>query len=194
EFLKTDRKGDTEEERRRPVARTFTNWLQAFCIYSNILSDKFPNLGASLFKHLDIILEAYRSYGGVAWFLYDDRVRQKMAVHKSMLWGSKDIDLWMGMLAPKPQTVQNQAKVVAGRNACWSFNENFCKWQNSCRYKHECSLCSGGHPAFRCAKRFSHSGKVNPKEQHQKSDNASEVVRNVALLKGLPKPAESSNN
>ncbi|OCT65687.1 hypothetical protein XELAEV_18041925mg, partial [Xenopus laevis] len=36
-----------------------------------------------------------------------------MAVHKSMLWGSKDIDLWMGMLAPKPQPLQNQTKNVA---------------------------------------------------------------------------------
>ncbi|OCT78884.1 hypothetical protein XELAEV_18029974mg [Xenopus laevis] len=113
EFLKSDHKKDTEEERRRPVARTFTNWLQAFCIYSNLLCEKFPNLGPGLFKHLDIILEAYRSYGGVAWFLYDDRVRQKMAVHKSMLWGSKDIDLGMGMLAPKPQSLQNQTKNVA---------------------------------------------------------------------------------
>ncbi|OCT94608.1 hypothetical protein XELAEV_18012290mg [Xenopus laevis] len=131
EFLKSDHKGDTEEEeRRRPVARTFTNWLQDFCIYFNILYERFPNLGPGLFKHLYIILEAYRSYGGVAWFLYDDRVRQKMAVHKSMLWGSKDIDLWMGMLAPKPQPLQNQPKNVASRNACWSFNENFCKWQN----------------------------------------------------------------
>ncbi|OCT80448.1 hypothetical protein XELAEV_18027259mg [Xenopus laevis] len=53
--------------------------------------------GDRLFKHLNIILEAYRSYEGVSWFLYDDRVRQKISVHKSMLWGLKDIDLWMGI-------------------------------------------------------------------------------------------------
>ncbi|OCT79806.1 hypothetical protein XELAEV_18026617mg, partial [Xenopus laevis] len=174
EFLKSERKGDSEEERHRPVARTFTNWLQAFCIYSNILCEWSPNLGPGLFKHLDIILEAYRSYGGVVSFLDDDRVRQKMAVHKSMLWRSKDIDLWMGMLAPKRQSVENQC--VAGRNACWSFNENFCKWQNNCRYKHECSICAGAHPAFRCAKRFTQTGKPNQKEQHQKSDNTSDIA------------------
>ncbi|OCT91870.1 hypothetical protein XELAEV_18014927mg [Xenopus laevis] len=77
EFLKNEKKGDNEEDRRRPVARKFSNSLQAFCIYANILTEKHPEIAPGLFKYVDMILEAY-----------------------------KNIDLWMGMLLPKPQPPQ----------------------------------------------------------------------------------------
>lgn len=31
-------KGESEKDRRRPIAHTFTNWLQSFCIYANFLT------------------------------------------------------------------------------------------------------------------------------------------------------------
>ncbi|OCT74287.1 hypothetical protein XELAEV_18033247mg [Xenopus laevis] len=99
EFLvKNDKISEVEVDRRRPVARTFSNWLQAFCIYANILCTKQPHLSSGLFKHVDIILEAYKAYGGIAWFIF---FRQKMSIQRSIPWGSKDIDLWMGMLIPR---------------------------------------------------------------------------------------------
>ncbi|OCT55683.1 hypothetical protein XELAEV_18000143mg, partial [Xenopus laevis] len=192
-FLQAERKGDSEEERRRPVARTLSNWLQAFCIYANILCQKHPEYGPGLFKHVDIILEAYKSYGGIAWYIYDDRFRQKMAIHGSLTWGSKDIDLWMGMLTTRSSTPLPTKNPTVKTNACWSFNESFCKWQSNCRYKHECSVCAGAHPAFRCAKRFLHT-KPNSKEQPNKGDHAGEVVRNAPLPKNLSRTAEGSSN
>ncbi|OCT67472.1 hypothetical protein XELAEV_18038770mg [Xenopus laevis] len=110
EFLKNEKRGDNEEDRRRPVARTFSNWLQAFCIYANILTEKHPEIEPGLFKHVDMILEAYKSYGG-------------------------------------------------------------------CRFKHECAVCNGPHPAFRCLKRFLPNARRG-KEQHNKADNTSEGGKN----------------
>lgn len=69
DFLKKEMKGDGEEERRRPVTRTFSNWLQAFCICFNSLCNDQPQLGPGLFKHLETILEAYGSYGSIAWYI-----------------------------------------------------------------------------------------------------------------------------
>ncbi|OCT57116.1 hypothetical protein XELAEV_18003994mg [Xenopus laevis] len=196
EFLKNDKRGDNEEDRRRPVARTFSNWLQAFCIYANILTEKHPEIAPGLFKHVDMILEAYKSYGGVAWFIYDDRFRQKMAINKMLKWGVKDIDLWMGMLLPKPQPPQfvNKTQTSQQRyNCCWAFNESICKFQTSCRFKHECAVCNGSHPAFRCLKRFlPNAGRG--KEQHNKADNTSEVGKNGTIFKTVPKPAESTTH
>ncbi|OCT96893.1 hypothetical protein XELAEV_18009110mg, partial [Xenopus laevis] len=156
DFLsKQVKQSDPEMDRCRPVARTFTNWLQAFCIYSNVLCEKHPQLGPGLFKHIDIILEAYKAYGGISWFLYDDRFRQKMSIQKSISWGSKDIDLWMGMLISKQPSVPLPGnKTPVKYNACWAFEESTCRFQASCRYKHECAHCAGNHPAFHCIQRF----------------------------------------
>ncbi|OCT80037.1 hypothetical protein XELAEV_18026855mg [Xenopus laevis] len=99
-----------EDDRRRPMAHTFTNWLQAFCIYANVLTEKKTQLGPQLFKHVDIILESYKSYGGLSWYFYDDRFRQKMSVHPEVTWGKKDVDLWLGMIAPRPVRM-SQARI-----------------------------------------------------------------------------------
>lgn len=63
EFLKQE-KDKNEEDRRRPVARNFFNWLQAFFIYASILCEKFPERSVGLFHHIDTILEAYKSFRG----------------------------------------------------------------------------------------------------------------------------------
>ncbi|OCT76197.1 hypothetical protein XELAEV_18031392mg [Xenopus laevis] len=155
EFLQTEKKGDSEEDRRRPVARTFTNWLQVFCIYCNILTEKYPGLAPKLLRHLDIVLEAYRSYGGVAWYIYDNRFRKKM----TLSWGQKDVDLWMGMLMPRPLSnfsnqksqvnAQGQSNAQNKYNTCWAYNES-----HYVGLKHECAQCGGAHPAFRFVKKF----------------------------------------
>ncbi|OCT57189.1 hypothetical protein XELAEV_18003887mg [Xenopus laevis] len=189
EFLvKNDKVSEVEIDRRRPVARTFSNWLQAFCIYANVLCAKQPHLSSGLFKHVDIILEAYKAYGGIAWFIYDDRFRQKMSIQRSIPWGSKDIDLWMGMLIPRfqPREPASGTKVPVKQNACWAFNESACRWQGNCRFKHECAHCGGGHPAFRCVKRFVSSQTKPPsRDSGFRTDNPSEVGRNVALSKSI---------
>ncbi|OCT74291.1 hypothetical protein XELAEV_18033252mg [Xenopus laevis] len=167
EFYKNEKRGDNEEDGRRPVAGTFSNWLQAFCIYANILMEKHPEIAPGLFKHVDMIL-----------------FRQKMAINKMLKWGVKDIDLWMGMLLPKPQPPQfvNKTQTSQQRYNCyWAFNESICKLQTSCRFKHECAVCNGSHPAFRCLKRFlPNAGRG--KEQHNKADNTSEGGKNARYL------------
>lgn len=61
-----------EEDRRRPVSRGFNNWLQAYLIYSSIIREKYPEKSVGLLQHLDIVLEAYKNFGGVSWLVYDE--------------------------------------------------------------------------------------------------------------------------
>lgn len=78
-IIKMDRRSeDSAEDRRRPVARSFFNWLQAFCIFSAIMGEKHPEKCPGLFQHLEHILEAYKSFGGMGWFNYDESFRQKI--------------------------------------------------------------------------------------------------------------------
>ncbi|OCT89227.1 hypothetical protein XELAEV_18017845mg [Xenopus laevis] len=190
-----DKKSESEEDRHRLVARTFTNWLQAFCIYANILCSKHPQLGAILFKHVDIILEAYKSYGGISWFVYEDKFRQKMAVQRSIPWGTKDVDLWMGMMAPRPViNPLGMQKPGQKYNTCWAYNDSACKWQSNCRFKHECFHCGSNHPAFRCVKKFiTTPNKLLSKEAGQ-VDNSGEAVRYASLSKAVPKPQDGGVN
>ncbi|OCT76962.1 hypothetical protein XELAEV_18032166mg [Xenopus laevis] len=57
-----------------------------------------PDLAPQLFKHIDIVLEAYNSLGGIGWFIYEEKFRQNMTIHRELEWGTKDIDLWLGMM------------------------------------------------------------------------------------------------
>lgn len=107
-MVRTDRRGD-EEDRRRPIPQSFNNWLQAFCIYAGVLAEKHPGLCGGLFQHVDHILEAYKNFGGLGWFYYDESFRQKLSIHPMLSWGMKDVELWLNLipaqkqLASKPQ-------------------------------------------------------------------------------------------
>ena len=74
-----NKKDELSEDRRRTAPKSFYNWLQAFCIYSAILDEKFPDKCSGLFQHLENILEAYRNFGGFGWYNYDESFRQKMS-------------------------------------------------------------------------------------------------------------------
>lgn len=60
------REEKSEEDRRRPVNKSFNNWLQAFCIFTGVLCEKHPELITGLFQHPDLVLVAYKSFGGTA--------------------------------------------------------------------------------------------------------------------------------
>lgn len=150
---KSDGKG--EEERRRSIPRTLNNWIQGFSIFSAILCEKKPHLSVGLFQHLESVLEAYRSLGGMAWFSYDEMYRQKMAVFPHMRWGDKDVLLWLSLIQyqrqpqPKPyQSQPTQSFQQMRKGVCFAFNEAQCKWLTNCRFKHEFSFCGGTHPLF----------------------------------------------
>lgn len=65
-----------EDDKQKSPLRSFNNWLQAFCICSSVLREKRPDL--CLFQHIEIILEAYKSFPGLSWFAYDESFRQKL--------------------------------------------------------------------------------------------------------------------
>lgn len=163
--VKPDESKKEEEERRRYrlIPRTFANWLQAFAILASVIGEKAPDNCSALFCYLDSIGEAHRVYGGMAWLRYDEQFRQRKAVRPSIRWDHKDISLWMKLMTSA--RVGNQffqggagGTSTSGQSAsrkkgvCWQFNEGTCRFGSSCKYKHECSGCSGNHSLTRCFK------------------------------------------
>lgn len=80
--VSTKKADDKEEQRQRTSPCSFQNWL--FCIFSAVLVEQRPALASGLFQHIDIILEAYKHFGGLSWFTYDELFWQKLAVYPHM--------------------------------------------------------------------------------------------------------------
>lgn len=140
-------KDKLDEDKKRLVARTFNNWLQAFMIYASIMCERIPERSPGLFQHMDVILEAYRNVGGLAWFYYDESFRQKLSVHPSMQWSQKDVWLWLNLFVPqKPpaphlnNTLSSASTGSYRKGICFAFNDAQCKWPNSCRFRHKCAF------------------------------------------------------
>lgn len=102
--VKSDRRGEekSEEDRRRSIPRSFHNWLQAYC---GVMAGKHPELCGGLFQHLDHVLEAYKNFGGLGWYYYDESFRQKLSIHASLKWGMKDVGLWLNLILPQKQVM-----------------------------------------------------------------------------------------
>lgn len=199
EFLKLDKKSEekADEDRRRPVARSFSNWLQAFCIFSSIMGEKFPERCSGLFQHLEIILEAYKNFGGLGWFYYDESFRQKLAVYPSLKWGMKDVGLWLNLIIPQKPLPSKQPLPAHGMQSpykkgyCFAFNESQCRWGSSCRYKHECSFCFGPHPLSKCFKKSTPA--ASQRDIFSKSLHSSEAGKHAPLAINLPRQGESQS-
>lgn len=100
------KKSDDKQDERKFVSRSFFNWLQGYCIFSSVLAEKKPELCGGVFQHLEQVLEAYRNFGGMGWFQYDESFWQKLAIHPTLKLGMKDVGLWLHLIIPqKPPTL-----------------------------------------------------------------------------------------
>lgn len=193
----------SEEERKRSTPRTLNNWIQGFSIFSAILCEKKPFLSVGLFQHLDAVLEAYRSLGGMSWLYYDEMLRQKMAVFPHMRWGDKDVLLWVSLIQsqrqPPPKNSQfspNQGSQQIRKGLCFAYNESQCKWLSNCRFKHECAFCGGSHPMARCFKRNNQAQLPNQglKDSFRKSTDPCEIGKAISMVKSVSRQDDGSPN
>ena len=199
DFMAKSEKNDKhEDDRRRPIPRSFNNWLQAFCVFAGVMTDKYPERSSGLFQHVDHILEAYKSFGGLGWFYYDEFFRQKLAVHPSLRWGMKDVGLWLNLLAPqrsampKPAAVSNSGAVFR-KGSCFAFNDSQCRWNAACKYRHECSYCAGAHPAAKCLKKSANAGaSSSSRDIFPKSLHASEAGKYAPMAGNLSRPGDGA--
>lgn len=83
---KSERRGEdkSEDDRCRPIPRSYHNWLQSYCVYWGVMPEKHPKLCRGLFQHLNPILEAYKNFGEFGWYFFDESFRQKLSIHLSL--------------------------------------------------------------------------------------------------------------
>ena len=186
---------EREDERRWSIPRSFNNWLQAFCIFAGVLGEKHPEQCGGLFQHLDHVLEAYKNFGGMGWFFYDESYRQKLSIHPSLRWGMKDVGLWLNLMAPlklpAPRQPPGATPAAALRKGCcFAFNESQCRWNSACKYRHECSICAGGHPAVKCFRKSAVAVPSQAQHIFPKSLHTCEAGKSAPVAGQVPRQGE----
>lgn len=142
-----------------------------------------------------MILEAYKNFGGTAWFNYDEPFRQKLAVHPTFKWGSKYVCLWLNLFLTQRSSYSKQSTApqatpmsVYKKGICFNCNDAQCKWPNSCKYRHKCAFCAGAHPISKCFKRMS---TFNQQQGNiLKANNPNEVAKHAPMVSGFSRQAE----
>ena len=64
----------------KPIS-SYSQWVSAFSIYAAVMTERFPNLAPSLFKHISDIGDMEGRYGGMAWRSYDESFRREKKAH-----------------------------------------------------------------------------------------------------------------
>ena len=139
----------------------YGKWEQAFRVYSNILTSKYPGKSTELLQYNHTIHTASMLYIWENVYAYDKEFRQHIARHPSRPWGIILQQAWTMLL--KDRLKHNSFGNIGpgssgGKNKrsgeiCKCFNKGRCMFGLSCRYEHRCSVpkCRKyGHGAHIC--------------------------------------------
>ena len=69
----------------KPIS-SYSQWVPALSIYAAVITERFPNLAPSLFKHISDIGDMDRRFGGMAWRSYDESFRRAKKAHQLEFW------------------------------------------------------------------------------------------------------------
>ena len=65
----------------KPIS-SYSQWVSVFSIYAAVMTERFPNLAPSLFKHISDIVDMDRRFGGMAWRSYDESFCREKKAHQ----------------------------------------------------------------------------------------------------------------
>ena len=140
----------------------FNRWEQAFCVFSNIYTKRYPHKATELIQYNQVIFTAAQSFTWDNVYQYDKEFRLHMANFPQRSWSVILQQAWTMCLkdrirfeqgyGPKNNTNNNKSK----REPCKRFNHGLCTAGLSCKYDHCCTVpeCGKfGHGAHICRKR-----------------------------------------
>ena len=133
--------------------------IQAFSIYSLILTSYFPHRWRDLTSYKLLIIRTYRQFAGRAWLNYDKAFREHVAAARVTDWSSLNVQLYnfhtagSQVRAPgPPQSSDEPTGFSSSMIVCKSWNQaGRVAPSSQCRFKHVCDRCNGDHRARECA-------------------------------------------
>ena len=155
----------------------FSKWEQAFRIYANIYTSKFPNKSSELIQYNHIIHSIASSYTWENVYSYDREFHIHLSKHPERSWSVILQQAWSMKLRDRISSgsseyvtggAGNHSNAQSGQNpgssgpmpskgkiseACKRYNGGRCKFGTTCRYKHKCLYCGKfRHTVLTCRK------------------------------------------
>ena len=151
---------------------SYSRWEQAFRIFCNIVTTKYPNKATELLQYNHTVHSAALAYSWDNVYAYDREFRQHIARHPTRPWNIILQQAWTMILKDRiKQDSFGKGKTPDRTNEpCRRFNKGKCNFGLSCKYEHCCAVkrCSKfGHGAHMCRLRN------NQHQGGEKSDNVS---------------------
>ena len=138
---------------------SYFKWEQAFRIYSNVLTSKFPNKSTELLQYHHTIHTASMAYVWENVYAYDKEFRQHIGRHPMRAWNVILQQAWTMLLKDRLKQdnmfFQRGPKGgnKGGKEICKCFNRGKCTFGSSCKFDHRCAIpkCNKfGHGAHIC--------------------------------------------
>ena len=137
---------------------SFNKWEQAFRVYSNVLTEKYPHKSAELIQYNHVINTAAQS---IIWdnvYKYDKDFRRHISKFPTRSWTIILHQAWMMRLKDRMNSDRgygrsntNDQRNKMRRENCRKFNVGKCTYGLSCKFEHRCALClKSGHGAHNC--------------------------------------------
>ena len=148
-------------ERESVQINLYGKWEQAFCVYTNIITSKYPGKASELLQYNHTIQLASTAYVWDNVYSYDKEFRYHVSHHPTRVWNVILQQAWTMILKDrlKHELGQNNQRGKK-KEICKHFNQGCCTYGLSCRYEHCCSVkkCGKfGHGAHICRLRESGS-------------------------------------
>ena len=152
---------------------TYGRWEQAFRVFSNILTSKYPEKAPELLQYNHTIHSASTTYTWENVYAYDREFRQHVARYPTRVWNVILQLAWTMLLKDRIKFDHRRGGGGSGgrgnqnnmnkrdKEPCRRFNKGRCTYGLSCRYDHRCSVpkCGKyGHGAHVCRIRDSNQG------------------------------------
>ena len=133
---------------------SYFKWEQAFRIYSNLITSKYPSKATELLQYNHTIQTAAMSYQWDNVYAYDHEFRQHIGRHPSRTWSVILQQAWTMLLKDRIKQHDGPHRRTGGKGEpCRRFNRGKCAFGLSCKYDHRCAVkkCGKfGHGAHMC--------------------------------------------
>ena len=153
---------DTSSQQRtvvlnRPKSKplSFNQWLSAFIIFADVVSEKSEKEGAQLWAYLSTIQEMnFKFSQRNAWRLYDEEFRRQRAIAPELhpwavvnwyYYNSAVFSTAGALLATE------DPKEKKKQHPCYNFNNTGICNRPKCPFAHTCIACHGNHSRVNCS-------------------------------------------
>ena len=132
---------------------SYSKWEQAFRVYSNILTSKFPAKSTELLQYNHTIHTASTTYSWDNVYAYDREFRHHISRHPYRSWSIILQQAWTMILKDRIVKSDNffqrgnqnsQKGEGTQREACKHFNKGRCHYGLSCKFDHRCTVLKCG--------------------------------------------------